>query len=267
MQPDGARARPAGGVRARLARAAHLLRTDLAAVRERDPAAHSTPEILLYQGLHAIWFHRLAHAMHGRGARLPARAVSQVARLLTGIEIHPGARIGEGFFIDHGAGVVIGETAEVGRDVTVYQGVTLGGTGKHGGKRHPTVGDRVILGTHAQVLGPLVIGDDAKIGAGSIVVRDVPARSTVVGNPGRPVIVDGQKVPRGVELEHQRLPDPVMEMLQCLVDRVAALEEEVTALREGRTPPRRAGEGEADCMDRTRGQMAEIIRLRDAGSR
>lgn len=235
-------------------------RRDLEAVRERDPAAHSTAEILLYQGLHAIWMHRIAHALYRRRMRFAARLLSQIARFLTGIEIHPGAVIGPGFFIDHGMGVVIGETTEIGEDVTVYQGVTLGGTGKDGGKRHPTVGDRVIVGTDAQVLGPLTIGDDAKIGAGSIVVRDVPPRSTVVGNPGRPVIVDGERVPD--RLEHTRLPDPVAEMLQCLMDRVGELEREVDALREGREPPERTP-GNGDCLDRAKLQIADIIRARD----
>ena len=178
----------------RLLGALNTLRDDLRAARDRDPAAHSTSEILLYQGLHAVWMHRAAHALYVRGHRFSARLVSQVSRFFTGIEIHPGARIGRGLFIDHGMGVVIGETTEIGDDVTLYQGVTLGGTGKQGGKRHPTVGNRVIVGTGAQVLGPLVIGEDAKIGAGAIVIKDVPAETTVVGNPGRPVAISGRRV-------------------------------------------------------------------------
>ncbi|MFN8110543.1 MAG: serine O-acetyltransferase [Thermoleophilia bacterium] len=225
---------------------ATMVRRDIAAVKERDPAANSTAEVLMYQGLHAIWMHRAAHAMHVHGLRLPARAVSQLSRFLTGIEIHPGARIGPGFFIDHGMGVVIGETTEIGSDVTVYQGVTLGGTGAHGGKRHPTIGDRVIVGTDAQVLGALQVGDDAKIGAGSIVIHDVPPRSTVVGNPGRPVMVDGRRVPEP-PLEHSHLPDPVAEAMDCLVRRIAELEEDVQILREGRTPPSR--DDRTNCRD------------------
>ncbi|MEZ5080755.1 MAG: serine O-acetyltransferase [Thermoleophilia bacterium] len=218
-----------------IGRALATVRRDINAVLERDPAPRSKAEVLMYQGLHAIWMHRLAHRLYVRGAVFPARAISQISRFLTGIEIHPGARIGPGFFIDHGMGVVIGETTEVGADVTVYQGVTLGGTGAHGGKRHPTIGDRVIVGTSAQVLGPLMVGDDAKIGAGSIVIHDVPPRSTVVGNPGHPVIVDGQRVEP--PLEHSHLPDPVAEAMECLVARIDVLEREITALREGREPP------------------------------
>jgi serine O-acetyltransferase len=233
------------------------LRRDVQAVKERDPAATSTAEVLLYQGLHAVWMHRLAHRLYRRGLRFPSRLVSQVSRFLTGIEIHPGAQIGPGFFIDHGMGVVIGETTEIGEDVTVYQGVTLGGTGAHGGKRHPTIGDRVIVGTDAQVLGPLLVGDDAKIGAGSIVIRDVPPRSTVVGNPGRPVVVDGQRVPEP-PLEHTHLPDPVAEALECLVNRIGELEEEILALREGREPPPRA-ERNGDCIPSVRAQIGRIL--------
>jgi serine O-acetyltransferase len=223
-------------------RIAATFRRDLRAARERDPAAHSNVELLLYQGLHAVWMHRAAHALYLRGLRVPARAVSQLSRFLTGIEIHPGARIGPGVFIDHGMGVVIGETAEVGHDVTIYQGVTLGGTGKQGGKR------------------PLTVGDDAKIGAGSIVIRDVPPRTTVVGNPGRPVIVDGQRVTAEPELEHTRLPDPVAEAMQCLVERVAELEEIVSALREGREPPVRP-ERNGDCLPDATRDIAGILGL------
>lgn len=222
------------------------MRRDLAAARERDPAARSTAELLLYPGVHAVWLHRVAHALHVRGLRLPARAVSQLSRFLTGIEIHPGAQIGEGFFIDHGMGVVIGETTEIGRDVTVFQGVTLGGTGKDVGKRHPTVRDRVIIGAGANVLGPLVIGEGAKIGAGAVVVKDVPPISTVVGNPGKPVIVDGRRV-GGPDMEHTRLPDPIAEALECLVTRVNELERDIRDLRAGRTPPERSAD-ERDCL-------------------
>ena len=227
------------------------LRRDIAVARERDPAARSTAEVMLcYPGLHAVWFHRVAHRLYGRGLQLPARLVSQTARLLTGVEIHPGATIGPGLFIDHGMGVVIGETTEIGEDVTIYQGVTLGGTGKDTGKRHPTVHDGVIVGTGARVLGPVEVGEGAKIGAGSIVIKDVPPNSTVVGNPGRPVIIDGQRVdPERIhhpDIDHTHLPDPVAEALACLVRRIDELEEDLAAVREGREPPSR--EARADCL-------------------
>ena len=185
--------------------------------------------------------------------------MSQVSRFVTGIEIHPGATIGPGFFIDHGMGVVIGETTEIGEDVTVYQGVTLGGTGKHGGKRHPTLRDGVIVGAGAAVLGPLEIGEGAKIGAGSIVVKDVPANSTVVGNPGKPVVLDGQRVdPEKIhhpDLDHTRLPDPVADALDCLIQRVEELEAEIAALRAGVEPPPK-GE-DPDCRDRVKQGIRE----------
>ena len=189
--------------------------------------------------------------MYAHGLRTPARVVSQAARLLTGIEIHPGATIGRRLFIDHGMGVVIGETAELGDDVTLYQGVTLGGTGKDAGKRHPTIGNRVIVGTGAAVLGPLDVGDGAKIGAGAIVVKDVPANATVVGNPGRPVAVNGQRIATAgsnvPDLEHTRLPDPIAEALACLVNRVNELETDIRDLRDGRIPTERPTESR-DCL-------------------
>ncbi len=240
------------------------MRRDVVSAKERDPAATSTLEIVTsYPGLHAVWAHRLAHALHVRGHRLPARWISQASRFLTGIEIHPGAKIGPGLFIDHGMGVVIGETTEVGEDVTVYQGVTLGGTGKESGKRHPTVRDGVTVGTGAQVLGSIEIGQGAKIGAGSIVVRDVPPNSTVVGNPGRAVIVDGQRVdPDDIhhpKLEHGRLPDPIAEAFSCLVERVAELEADIAALRAGEEPPVRATD--RNCLPDVQQQIAGILGL------
>ena len=161
------------------------MREDIAAVKDRDPAARSTLEIvLLYSGLHALWGYRFHHWLWIHGWQFPARALSQLARLITGIEIHPGAQIGRRFFIDHGMGVVIGETTIVGDDVTLYQGVTLGGTGKETGKRHPTIGNNVVVGAGAKVLGNIIVGENCRIGSGSVVLRDVPDNSTVVGVPG-----------------------------------------------------------------------------------
>ncbi len=192
------------------------LKKDISAIFERDPAAKTFWEVILcYPGLHAILLYRMAHSLHQRGLILLPRVISQIARLVSGVEIHPGAKIGDGVFIDHGMGVVIGETAEVGNNVTLYQGVTLGGTGKEKGKRHPTVGNNVVIGTGAKILGPIVIGDYAKIGAGSVVLNNVPANTTVVGVPGRVVIYDGERIP-SVDLNHEDLPDPVAEMLHCL---------------------------------------------------
>jgi serine O-acetyltransferase len=243
-----------------LTRLTSALRRDLDTARERDPAARSDAEMILtYPGLHAVWMHRAAHRLHNRNWHLPARMVSQASRFITGIEIHPGATIGPGFFIDHGMGVVIGETTEIGEDVTIYQGVTLGGTGKHGGKRHPTVRDGVTVGAGASVLGPLEVGEGAKIGAESIVVKDVPANSTVVGNPGKPVVIDGERVDpdklHHPDLDHTRLPDPVAEALDCLIQRVEELEAEIAALRAGEEPP--AKSDEVDCRDRVRERIQE----------
>lgn len=248
-----------------LKRAASAFSRDIAVARERDPAARSTLEVVTsYPGLHALWMHRAAHGLYNRGLRLPARWVSQISRQLTGIEIHPGATIGPGLFIDHGMGVVIGETAEIGEDVTIYQGVTLGGTGKETGKRHPTVGDGVIIGTGASVLGSVEIGQGAKIGAGSIVIKDVPANSTVVGNPGRAVVVDGQRVDEETlhhpTLEHTRLPDPVAEAMACLVRRVTELEQDIADLREGREPRVRTRD-DGDCLPTAQDEIAGILGL------
>ena len=199
------------------------LKEDLQVIFERDPAAKSVLEaILCYPGLHALWAHRLAHAFYKRRFFLLARLLSQISRFFTGIEIHPGAKIGRGFFIDHGMGVVIGETAEIGDNVTLYQGVTLGGTGKEKGKRHPTIGNNVVVGAGAKILGPIVIGDHAKIGAGSVVLKDVPSYTTVVGVPGRVVMHRGTRVP-SVDLNHIDLPDPVAEMLRCLQNQIDEL--------------------------------------------
>ncbi len=221
-----------------LRRVARELRRDLAAVRERDPAAArvSTPEVLAaWPGLHALLSHRVAHALHAAGVPMAPRAVAYLARTVTGIEIHPGARIGDGLFIDHGMGVVIGETAEVGCDVTIYQGVTLGGTGFAAGKRHPTVQDNVTIGSGAKLLGPITVGHGAKIGANAVVINDVPPNSTVVGNPGHPVRVEGRR-PEGPDADWIHLPDPIADALGAMSRRVAELEREVAELR-GSPPP------------------------------
>jgi serine O-acetyltransferase len=188
------------------------LREDVQAVFERDPAAKSLIEVLLcYPGLHALVLHRLAHALYRRRFYVPARLVSHVSRFLTGIEIHPGARLGRRVFIDHGSGVVIGETAVVGDDVTIYQGVTLGGTGQAKGKRHPTIEDRCVIGVGAKVLGAITVGRGSRVGAGAVTLKDVPPGCTVVGVPGRIVVRDGERVD---PLEHGKLPDPVADALR-----------------------------------------------------
>lgn len=199
------------------------LKMDIQAARERDPAARSTLEIILaYPGIHALWIHRLAHWLWNRGVPLLPRLISHLNRWLTGIEIHPGAKIGKGVFIDHGMGVVIGETAEIGDNVTLYQGVTLGGTGKEKGKRHPTVGRNVVIAAGAKVLGPITIGDDSKVGAGAVVIRDVPPRCTVVGVPGKVVVREGEPV---IDLHHEAIPDPVMDRIEALDAMIRGLEE------------------------------------------
>jgi serine O-acetyltransferase len=208
------------------ARTAAEIRRDVAAAKSRDPAARdvSSPEILVaWPGVHALLAHRVASALYGAGVPLFPRLIAALARSVTGIEIHPAARIGADFFIDHGMGVVIGETAEIGDDVTLYQGVTLGGTGFATGKRHPTVQDNVTIGSGAKLLGPITIGHGAKIGANSVVIHDVPPNSTVVGNPGHPVRVEGRR-PEGPDTDWIHLPDPVADAIKGLASRIAALE-------------------------------------------
>ena len=206
------------------------LRDDVANVLRLDPAARSALEVVLcYPGFHAVVFHRMAHWLWVHGWLVAGRFVSAIARTLTGIEIHPGAKIGRRLFIDHGLGVVIGETAEIGDDVTLYQGVTLGGTGFATGKRHPTVQDNVTIGSGAKLLGPITIGHGAKIGANSVVITDVPPNSTVVGNPGHPVRVDGRR-PEGPDADWIHLPDPIAEAIQGLASRIGALERTVAEL-------------------------------------
>ena len=208
------------------------LREDVRVVMERDPAARSSLEVVLtYSGLHAIWFHRISHRLWKGDFPTLARMVSQFGRFLTGIEIHPGAKIGKGLFIDHGMGVVIGETCEIGDNVTLYQGVTLGGTGKEKGKRHPTIGDNVLIASGAKVLGSMKIGDNSKIGAGSVVLKEVPPNSTVVGVPGHVIIQDGIKVQQQ-DFDHTNLPDPIEELLQSMQNEIEQLRNEVNQLKE-----------------------------------
>jgi serine O-acetyltransferase len=213
------------------------VREDLAAARERDPAARAVSrlEILLtYGGVQAVLAHRVSHALYEANVPILPRMLANFSKVLTGIEIHPAARIGRGLFIDHGSGVVIGETAELGADVTLYQGVTLGGTGFQRGKRHPTLGDEVMVGSGAKLLGPIVVGERTKVGANSVVIHDVPANSTVVGNPGHPVRVDGKK-PSGPDADWVHLPDPVADAISGLANRLNELEE-LVAEETGRKP-------------------------------
>lgn len=200
------------------------LKEDITTVFQRDPAAKSTLEVLLcYPGLHAILVHRVAHLLYLRELYLLARLLSHINRFFTGVEIHPGAKIGRRVFIDHGHGTVIGETAEVGNDVTIYQGVTLGGTGKEKGKRHPTIGNNVVISAGAHVLGSITIGDSSKVGAGSVVLQDVPPNCTVVGIPGR-IKACNDKPTQGIDLEHHKLSDPVADSINALQERIEKLE-------------------------------------------
>lgn len=215
-----------------VARTVAEIRQDVAAAHSRDPAASGVGwlEILVtWPGVHALLAHRVAHALHGVGVPLLPRLIAALARSATGIEIHPAARIGNGFFIDHGMGVVIGETAEIGADVTLYQGVTLGGTGFATGKRHPTVQDNVTIGSGAKLLGPITVGHGSKVGANSVVIHDVPANSTVVGNPGHPVRVEGRR-PEGPDADWVHLPDPIADAIKALASRIAEVERVVGQL-------------------------------------
>jgi serine O-acetyltransferase len=229
------------------------LKRDIAAVKERDPACPSTWSALTnYPGLWAVLWHRVTHRLHRRGHVWLARRISQVVRHYTGVEIHPGATIGESFFIDHGMGVVIGETTIIGTNVTLYQGVTLGGTGKEHGKRHPTIEDNVVVGVGATVLGDITIGAGSKVGAGAVVIQGVPSDCTVVGVPGRIVVRQGARV-EGIDLHHEDLPDPVVEMFRTLQHRIERLEgrlnrDEGFAAETGRPPfaGSTAGEPAAD---------------------
>jgi serine O-acetyltransferase len=220
-------------------RVARELRRDIDAARERDPSALGVGAIGLlagWPGVQAVLAHRVAHALHTAGVPFLPRAIAYSARALTGIEIHHAAEVGEGLFIDHGSGVVIGETAIIGDGVTLYQGVTLGGTGFETGKRHPTVQDNVTIGSGAKLLGPITIGHGAKIGANSVVITDVPPNSTVVGNPGHPVRVDGRRV-EGPDADWIHLPDPIAEAIQALSARIVALERRISELSDDEPQP------------------------------
>lgn len=230
------------------------LKEDLACVFQRDPAARSTFEVLTtYPGVHAVLTHRLAHRLWLAGWRFPARLLSFLGRTLTNVDIHPGATIGRRFFIDHGACVVIGETAEVGDDVTLYHGVTLGGTSWNKGKRHPTLANGVVVGAGAKILGPITIGERVRVGANSVVVKNVPADRTVVGVPGR--IVDtrpGSSRPEnGISLDHNLLPDPVAKSIACLIERIESMEKELAELRH-EPPP---AEHDDDCRSCSAGDL------------
>lgn len=206
------------------------MKSDIRAVFDNDPAARSWFEVVFtYSGLHAIWSHRIAHWLYRKKRFTLARIISQVSRFFTGIEIHPGAVIGERLFIDHGMGVVIGETCEIGDDVVLYQGVTLGGTGKEKGKRHPTIGSNVVIASGAKVLGSFYVGDNSRIGANAVVLSEVPANSTVVGFKARVVKRDGVRVDR---LDHANLPDPVVDMFRMLQEQMDELREELRQERE-----------------------------------
>ncbi len=228
-----------------------ILKRDIRVVFERDPAAKTIAEVLLcYPGLHAIWCYRLAHYFYCKNWVVIPRLISHAARFLTGIEIHPGAQIGPGLFIDHGSGIVIGETTIIGKNVTLYQGVTLGGTGKEKGKRHPTIGNNVVVACGAKVLGSFKVGNHAKIGAGSVVLKEVPAYATVVGIPGRVILMKGEKVDKDcistndispklrelaeeldVDLSHDKLPDPELDMIKTLSCRISDLQLQIEKLQ------------------------------------
>lgn len=249
------------GNRERLGRWA-LLREDIECVLARDPAARTRIEVFCtYPGLHAVLIHRFAHALWVRKTKFPARFVSFLGRMFTNIDIHPGATIGRRFFIDHGAGVVIGETASVGDDVTLYHGVTLGGTSLNKGKRHPTLEDGVLIGAGAKILGSVRVGAKANIGANSVVISDVPAGMTVVGIPGRIVLpLEARRITKhGIDLDHHLMPDPVGKALHCMSERIAQLEARLASLEH-----RPESEVEcAHCSDPCGTGTAELLQLEE----
>ncbi|MBI3815631.1 MAG: serine O-acetyltransferase [Nitrospinae bacterium] len=209
------------------------IRRDVKVIFERDPAARSLIEIIFcYPGFHALFFYRLSHWLWRHNFLFPGRFVSHIGRFFTGIEIHPGAKIGGGFFIDHGMGVVIGETTEIGENCTIYQGVTLGGINLKKDKRHPILQDNIIVGAGVKILGPITIGSNSRIGAGSVVVNEVPPNSTVVGVPGRVVYTGDITVDKIVQIDWKYIPDPVAKAIQCMLERIAHLEKEIRGLKE-----------------------------------
>jgi|SRR5579875_1405898 len=256
------------GERGLLARAVAEIRRDVAAARERDPAARGVSglEILAtWPGVHALLAHRVAHALWRAGVPLLPRLIAMISRSLTGVEIHPAARIGPGLFIDHGMGVVIGETAEIGEEVTIYQGVTLGGTGFATGKRHPTVEDNVTIGSGARLLGPITVGHGSKIGANTVVIHDVPPNCTVVGNPGHPVRVEGRR-PEGPDADWVHLPDPIADALRALSRRIAALEAAAPDAADGGREPAGARLEDARLKDaRLEGEVGRSLGPNPAG--
>ena len=222
-----------------------MIREDLNCVFQRDPAARSTLEVVLtYPGVHALLTHRFSHRLWQAGWRFSARLLSFIGRTLSNVDIHPGAAIGRRFFIDHGAGVVIGETAEIGNDVTLYHGVTLGGTSWNKGKRHPTLANGVVVGAGAKILGPIMIGERVRVGANSVVVKNVPADRTVVGVPGRVVDtrISSQAPENGISLDHNLLPDPVAKAISCLLERIETMELELAELRQDAPPADHSGQ-------------------------
>lgn len=222
-----------------------MIKEDLNCVFQRDPAARSTLEVLLtYPGVHALLIHRFSHRLWLAGWRFSARLLSFIGRTLSNVDIHPGAAIGRRFFIDHGAGVVIGETAEIGNDVTLYHGVTLGGTSWNKGKRHPTLADGVVVGAGAKILGPITVGERVRVGANSVVVKSVPADRTVVGVPGRVVDtrISSQVPENGISLDHNLLPDPVAKAISCLLERIETMEQELAELRQDAAPADHSGQ-------------------------
>ena len=208
------------------------IKEDIRMVKEKDPAARTSIEVILaYSGLHAVIFHRIAHWFYLKKLFLSARLISQFSRFLTGIEIHPGAKIGKGLLIDHGSGVVIGETAEIGDNCLIYQGVTLGGTGKEHGKRHPTLGNNVMVGSGARVLGPFKVGDNAKIAANAVVLEEIPENSTAVGVPARIVKREGQRIDKYQDLDQVHIPDPVSQELCKQLVKIEKLQAEIEKLK------------------------------------
>lgn len=236
------------------------MKSDVQAVFDNDPAARSRFEVIFtYSGLHAIWAHLIAHRFYRWRWYTTARIISQISRFMTGIEIHPGARIGQRLFIDHGMGVVIGETCEIGDDVVIYQGVTLGGTGKEKGKRHPTIGNNVVIASGSKVLGSFTIGDNSSIGANSVVLREVPPNCTVVGIPGRVVKQDGVRIDR---LNHAQLPDPVIDMLRSMQHELDAVKAELHQLKQ----LKRTESGNAALTSQASPQTDESAEEESAGS-